>query len=298
MADLETRIADLLSGRHHEIERFGEVDIVFDGEHLARVEVFTGDDFFEKEEVRERLDLFRTSSRKYVVGQSGSRWTSQARVLETPEAGLEDLRDSDGLLWPPQKMLLKEAGRRDTRIRAISRLELLGDHTRKLAEAVPRASIAITSAELQEHVERINESIDNDPSQAIGSAKDLVETVAKKVLDLYREDPQKHRDLAPLVSEALRLLNLSADNIPDSSKGASSSKRVLAGLNQIVGGVAELRNLYGTGHGRLRKGGPSARHARLVVGAASTLCRFMLETLDERIGQTNHLTHPPDRKKS
>jgi hypothetical protein len=217
-------------------------------------------------------------------------------VLDTPEAVLEDLRDRNGVLWPPHKALLKEAGRRDTRIRAISRLELLADHTRKLAEAVPKASIAITSEELQEHVDRINESIDDDPSQAIGSAKDLVETVAKKVLDFYLEDPQKHRDLAPLVSEALRLLNLSADNIPESSIGAGSSKRVLAGLNQIVGGVAELRNLYGTGHGRLRKGGASTRHARLVVGAASTLCRFMLETLDERIGQTDHLTDSTGRR--
>ena len=297
MADSETRIADLLSGRHHEVERFGEVDIVFDGEHLARVEVFTGDGFLEDEDVRERLDLFRTSSGKYVVSESGSQWTCRAIVLETPEDVLEDLRDRNGVLWPPHKMLLKAAGRRDPRIRAISRLELLSDHTRKLAEAVPRASIAITSEELQEHVERINDSIDNDPSQAIGSAKDLVEAVAKKVLDFYLEDPHKQRDLAPLVSEALRLLNLSADNIPESSKGASSSKRVLAGLNQIVGGVAELRNLYGTGHGRLRKGGASARHARLVVGAASTLCRFMLETLDERIRQTDRLTDPPDHKR-
>jgi hypothetical protein len=216
-------------------------------------------------------------------------------VLDTPESVLSALRDKDGLLWDEQKMLLREAGRLDSRIGALSRLELTSDHTRKLAETVPQASIAITSEELQEHVDRISGSLDDDPSQAIGSAKDLVETVAKKVLDFYREDPQKHRELAPLVSEALRLLNLSADSIPESSKGANSSKRVLSGLNQIVGGVAELRNLCGTGHGRLRKGGASARHARLVVGAATTLCSFMLETLDERIRNVDRLIDPASR---
>jgi hypothetical protein len=149
MSVLETRIANLLPGRHHEVERFGEVDIVFEGEHLARVEVFTSDGFLE-EDVRHRLDIFRTSSRIYVLCEGGSRRNESATVLETPEAVLDALRDENRILWHPHKMLLREAGRRDSRIRAISRLELLADQTRKLAEAVPQASIAITSKELQE----------------------------------------------------------------------------------------------------------------------------------------------------
>jgi hypothetical protein len=50
-------------------------------------------------------------------------------------------------------------------------------------------------------------------------------------------------------------LGLSTDAIPDSAKGAAAIKQVLSGLAQIVGGAAELRNLYGTGHGRTRVGG-------------------------------------------
>jgi hypothetical protein len=85
-----------------------------------------------------------------------------------------------------------------------------------------------------------------------------------------------------LMSSAFKCLKLSEEDIPQSVRGADAIKRVFAGLNQVASGTAELRNLYGTGHGRLRKGGASARHARLVIGAAATLSRFLLETLDSR----------------
>jgi hypothetical protein len=72
------------------------------------------------------------------------------------------------------------------------------------------------------------------------------------------------------------------EDIPDSKRGREAMQRVFSGLGQIVDGIAELRNLYGTGHGRSRKSGANARHAHLVVRASSTLCYFLLETLDAR----------------
>jgi hypothetical protein len=149
------------------------------------------------------------------------------------------------------------------------------------------ASTAIDRETLREHIRRIEQSIDSDPGQAVGSAKELVETASKGVLRAYGEDPDKEDSLQKLVGAARNRLGLSTDAIPDSAKGAAAIKQVLSGLAQIVGGTAELRNLYGTGHGRTRVGGLTARHARLVVGAASTLSRFLLDTLEEkrRLGQ-------------
>lgn len=64
---------------------------------------------------------------------------------------------------------------------------------------------------------------------------------------------------------------MSIEKIPEARKGGDAIRQILSGLSQIVGGTAELRNLYGTGHGRL-----APRHARLVVGAGATLSRFLL----------------------
>ena len=55
------------------------------------------------------------------------------------------------------------------------------------------------------------------------------------------------------------------------------------GIEQITNGIAELRNSYGTGHGKDAKSkGLSPRHAKLAVGAATTLAIFLVETHLER----------------
>ncbi|MDQ1396612.1 MAG: hypothetical protein QOG64_1871, partial [Acidimicrobiaceae bacterium] len=61
------------------------------------------------------------------------------------------------------------------------------------------------------------------------------------------------------------------------------TKRVLSNLSQLAVGVAELRNQFGPDHGRTTAVvGLGPRHAHLAVGAASTYCRMLLETLAAR----------------
>jgi hypothetical protein len=77
------------------------------------------------------------------------------------------------------------------------------------------------------------------------------------------------------------------EDIPESAKGADAIKRLLGNLGQVSQGIAELRNLYGTGHGKdgtFRGLGP--RHARLAVGAATTLATFLFETHESRKEKT------------
>jgi anaerobic selenocysteine-containing dehydrogenase len=73
------------------------------------------------------------------------------------------------------------------------------------------------------------------------------------------------------------------EHIPDDAKASDSIKRLLSNLATITNGVAELRNSYGTGHGKNSKTkGLSPRHAKLAVGAASTLAIFLVETHHEQ----------------
>jgi len=94
----------------------------------------------------------------------------------------------------------------------------------------------------------------------------------------------KSLDLPQLVKITTRELRLTPNDIPDSTKAAETIKRLLSNLATITQGIAELRNQYGTGHGRDARSakGLQSRHAKLAVGAASTLAVFMMETYRER----------------
>ena len=112
-------------------------------------------------------------------------------------------------------------------------------------------------------IDRLAKSVEEDPPLAVGTAKELIETICKTILE-DRQKPIDNKDLLPLVRIVSQELTLLPDGVPATTKGADTIKRVLGNLNQVSQGLAELRNLYGTGHGRsARTGGIRARHARL-----------------------------------
>lgn len=132
---------------------------------------------------------------------------------------------------------------------------------------------------LAEQVRRLEASMDKDPALAIGTAKELVETCCKTILAERGKPVTGTPDVSTLTKETLKELKLVPDHVPDTARGADVIKRLLSNLGTIGNGLAELRGLYGTGHGKHGSAtGLSARHARLAVGAASTLAVFLFET--------------------
>lgn len=119
----------------------------------------------------------------------------------------------------------------------------------------------------------------NDPDVAIGTAKELVETCCKTILRERGETVPTDADLIRLVKTTAKILAISPQQIPNSSRARDSILQVLGSLGSITQGLAELRNVYGTGHGRdSTSQGLTVRHAKLAVGAASTLALFLVET--------------------
>ena len=56
-------------------------------------------------------------------------------------------------------------------------------------------------------------------------------------------------------------------------------KKLLGNLSQMPFQIATIRNKMGTGHGKADSFvGLETRHAKLVVGSASTLCWFLWES--------------------
>lgn len=144
----------------------------------------------------------------------------------------------------------------------------------------------IDAAYVHRQVERIEHALEKDPEHAIGAAKELVETLAKTILTDQGQSLPEDSDFPKLVKAALKQLKLVADDIPDHAKAADTIRRLLMNLATISDGLAQLRNAYGTGHGKLaRTRGLGARHARLAVGAATTLAVFMQETAEEMVSR-------------
>jgi len=130
-----------------------------------------------------------------------------------------------------------------------------------------------------QQITRMEASVENDPDLAIGTAKELVETCCKTILHDRGVEIPKNADLPQLVKLTSKELHLTPEDIPDEAKAAETIRRLLSNLASITQGIAELRNKYGTGHGKLSKAmGLTPRHAKLAVGAASTLAVFLVET--------------------
>lgn len=83
--------------------------------------------------------------------------------------------------------------------------------------------------------------------------------------------------LARMAEEALQVH-------PSQAKpgGSRTVRKILGAALTITSAITELRNDYGTGHGRdAVPSGLGPRHARLAVNGARLWCQFMLDTLGD-----------------
>lgn len=132
---------------------------------------------------------------------------------------------------------------------------------------------------LTQQITRMETAVESDPDLAIGTSKELVETCCRTILTDRGTTVPKGIDLPVLVKLTAKELRLTPTGIPEEARAAATVKRLLSNLATVAQGIAELRNVYGTGHGRgPRKRGLEARHAKLMVGCASTLAVFLYET--------------------
>ena len=154
---------------------------------------------------------------------------------------------------------------------------------RDVAQHLAAMVTAMDAQRLHDDIRRLEDAVESDPTLAIGAAKELVESVCRTILEEMQQQAAKHSDFGELVKATTKCLKLAPSDIPEAARGADLVKKTLHSLAAIVGNMAELRNLYGTGHGKSGKAkGLDPRHARLVAGAASTLATFLWDTFERR----------------
>lgn len=135
---------------------------------------------------------------------------------------------------------------------------------------------------LDEQLDRLRRATD-DPGQLLGSAKDLLEAVAKFVLEELGSLPSD--DFNQLWYLARERLQVHPRQVAGDTIGAGQVRKILQASWTIADQVNELRNLQGTGHGRTLPTGVSPEIALLVVREACSLAQFMLDTLDRVLGR-------------
>jgi hypothetical protein len=155
---------------------------------------------------------------------------------------------------------------------------VIGKHTESLSKA-------FNSEYITKQIAIMNESINENPTEAIGKSKEILESCCKTILINKNISIDKKWKLNTLVKETCKTLKLTPEHIPDEVKAASTIKQILGNLASITNGMAELRNPYGSGHGKdANYKGLTSRHANLAVGSSVTAVKFLWDTYEMQKG--------------
>lgn len=152
-----------------------------------------------------------------------------------------------------------------------------------VAEQMADIKTAFDSDYVGIQVDLMYSLIDTAPHSAIGKAKELIEICCKSILDGQKIHYDDSLDLIQLMRAACESIGLSPKKLKDGVTGQDIAARILGNLANIAQGMAELRNLYGDGHGKNKDFQPlPPRYAHLAVGASVAAVHFMWDTYLER----------------
>lgn len=116
-----------------------------------------------------------------------------------------------------------------------------------------------------------------DPEGAITSARTLLESVCKHILDDFSIEYDEKADLPKLYYAVSTKLN-----IAPSQHTEQVFKQILGGCASVVEGIGAMRNRLGDAHGSgSRRVRPAARHAQLAVNLAGSMTMFLVATWEE-----------------
>lgn len=134
------------------------------------------------------------------------------------------------------------------------------------------------SAHVQVAWQKALERRASDPEGAITSARTLLESVCKHILDVAETPYEDSADMNKLYRLTAEQLNIAPNQHTE-----QIFKQILGGCTAVVEGLGALRNRLSDAHGKGKAAvKPSARHAELAVNLAGGMAMFLLATWDAR----------------
>ena len=150
----------------------------------------------------------------------------------------------------------------------------LGNATQR----IKAVAASLDSDHLYEDLRRLERIGDAEPGEAIGLAKEIVESCCKLILDDRIVEYDEKADIPKLLKLLREEIKIMPEGIDEKARAANDIRDVLTSLGKIAHALGPIRNAYGKGHGRGRGfKGLEPRHARLAIGAASTFVDFVLD---------------------
>lgn len=137
---------------------------------------------------------------------------------------------------------------------------------------------------LEEQLQRLRKNHD-DPAAVLGGAKELLESIAKFVLEESGRPADPRVPFPGLIDLSFEWLDLIPKSVDESVGGAKQIRDIYRSAKKTTIAVNELRNLQGTGHGRTLPTGVTKEAARYVVREATHVAELMLSTHDRRMGR-------------
>jgi len=135
---------------------------------------------------------------------------------------------------------------------------------------------------IKNKINLMTEAVASDTDLAIGTAKELVETICKSILKQSSVEYDKDWKIGKLLKKTNSVLDFSPKSAKTPDDAERSIKQILGGISSVVQGISELRNAYGTGHGKDADFiGLEPKYAKLIVGAAAEIAIFYLATNGE-----------------
>lgn len=158
-------------------------------------------------------------------------------------------------------------------------LVMLETESRMPSDAAVSATVkAVSSLFIQETWQKALERRGSDPEGAITTARTLLESVCKHILDVAGVIYDDSADLPRLYTLTAKQLNLSP-----SQHTEQLFKQLLGGCQTVVEGLGSLRNRHSDAHGKGVAGTkPLPRHAELAVNLSGTMATFLLQTWESR----------------
>lgn len=177
-------------------------------------------------------------------------------------------RDDASPLSPTVRRLLGELYR-----------DLHGGQDEAIIDDLQAAARDLGVPDVDEQASRIRNGLRQDPAQAVGAAKELLETVLKAILGLHGTGSDARKlDLPALRRQASIELGLEPGGVRAGELGSEQRRKALGALATIVDQVATARNIgLGTGHGFSRRDEIDVATARLVVSSAVAAATFYVE---------------------
>lgn len=137
---------------------------------------------------------------------------------------------------------------------------------------------------IEDQLDRLRRASD-DPALLLGTAKEMLESTAKYVLEVFTVPYTNKTSFDELWHHARDRLRLLPEQVDTSQPGGSQVRAMLGASWTIARTANEIRNLEGTGHGRTLPTGVSPEMALLVVRESCSIAELALSTLDRMMGR-------------